>query len=413
MDEITPSDSTMRATRLVQAHLADLAERARRDRIAYLFSEHTLYEASTREPDAVWRAEPPCRPGAYDRVIARLHEPRFPQIQTMNDAKRASMTRFHDASFRGRRPMKFQGDNPDAIEGRFVHVFTGRGSLDAPAEDAVLHVYLNPRADYSADVVEMLVDGAETSEVPLNFTFVNLDGATNRRTLERNDRIVVRVSARQRRTVDQLVEQIARQYPDAFAGRSVPFYANELSAGIGRAHDPTRMQAERHGTPKPTSEQRPGSTRETSAGALRSKMLDEAIVGVVSNLVTSPALSSAVVAHKSVRDHFAEALGSMLNIRIPRSDPELTHLLTTGLTSAGMQQAGVGPETEHAVEDALRHIARRVLPNIQTDDLAVSLQLHLDALQSKYGVNSRNLGDNARLDVARIERAAGRDNASR
>jgi hypothetical protein len=370
----------------VQNYMRHLHDEALTDNADYIPSQQSLYDTLTEAPTGTSEVEPLAAEHSFDKPVSTLLAAwgerngvpgQAPQTLTETLDVFTKNPKFDEDS-----PIHFQG-GAEYVTGRFVHVATGR-AMGKHREQATRRYYLNPRADKMGHVVEQLTGAALQTETPLYFKFVNVaTGKPDKRTLGRNDRVVIYASDNQTALVEDVLSRMVTDDPEAFAGRKIAGFGEVLADGITRADEVTLEQNERF----------KGHSEGTSFNDLRSKLIFEATMSVTKDLVSFPEYGSVKVGGQTIRQKFASELSKAISKRqagtvIKEDDPLLQEAVQLGLEPERLQASGKFSEgAVRAIQDSVGRVARDVLPHIQPDSLLRGYEHHIKELAPKYGIN--------------------------
>lgn len=227
--------------------------------------------------------------------------------------------------------------------------------------------------------------------MPLYFKFVNIaTGSPNKRTLARNDRVVIYASEAQIDFVEGLLSSVVKESPEAFTGRQVAGFGEVLAGGITRADDVTKAQNEKF----------KGHTEGTSFNDLRNQLIYEVTMNVTKDLVVFPEYASTKVGGQTIRQKFTDELSKSISKRVvgtvvAEDDPLLLKVLACGLSTEQLRESGqFGESAIRSIQDALARTARDVLPYIQPGSLLRGYRHHIELLAPRYGIDPGNLAKN-------------------
>jgi len=380
----------------VQRYMKHLHDESVAENADFVPNQQSLYDTLTEAPTVATEREPQAEEHSFDKPVSALLiawgernglPGQAPQTLTETLDVFTKNPKLNEDS-----PIHFQG-GAEYVTGRFVHVITGR-AMGKRREQATRRYYLNPRADRMGQVVEQLTRAALQAETPLYFKFVNVaTGKPDKRTLGRNDRVVVYASDSQSPLVEDVLSRMVTDDPEAFAGRKVAGFGEVLADGITRADDVTTEQNERF----------KGHSEGTSFNDLRSKLIFEATTSVTKDLISFPEYGSVKIGGQTIRQKFAGELSKAISKKqvgtvIKEDDPLLQEDIQLGLDPEKLKDGGKFSDGAiRAIQDSVGKVARDVLPHIQPDSLLRGYQHHIKQLAPRYGINPDNLAENTAL----------------
>ena len=374
----------------VQQVMRGLNEGSDRRGVSGIFGESAFYRKFTEDSE-VNSLESKASKDSFDKSVSTLLALWGEQkkilgegLETLQEAKDMFTlnSRLNEYS-----PIHFQ-DGAEYASGRFVHILTGR-TMGKSRESATKRYYLNPAADKVGLVVDQLTGAALQASVPLYFKFVDVaTGMPDKRTMERTDRIDIYASDRQSEFVDSLISNIISLEPKAFAGRTVAGFGEILGEGVSRADEVTEEQNERF----------KGNSTGVSFNYLRCKLVHEATLSVVKDLISNSATSSILMGGKSIRQIFADSVSEGMtahDLRLSEDDPELNEEIKMGIPIDSSDEArGLGVDAREAVSDGVVRTARKILPHIDPESLMYGYDHYIHKIAPRYGIDPDNLAKN-------------------
>ncbi|HJM04407.1 MAG TPA: T3SS effector HopA1 family protein [Candidatus Saccharimonadaceae bacterium] len=386
--ESHPRTFTLEDVYNVQQYLADLKAESIKEGADFAPSSEGLYERLTERVDSGFEQEARAAEDSFDKSVHAL----FSEWATQKGIAESAPTSLLDIkklfvqypNLNEKSPIHFQGGAEFATS-RFVHVKTGR-AMGMAREETTTRYYLNPTADTMGRVVEQLTGAALEAKVPLYFKFVDVATENpDRRTLSRNDRVVIYASDAQREFVESTIQDIIRDVPDGLEGRTVAGFAEEIADGVARSSEVNESLNQQSGS------------RE-SFNSLRTKLIYEATIAVTRRVLSSEQNASIQVGSNTVRGTLAEAVSKELKKlnypEIKEDDPTLLQAVALGLEPDKLVSAGFSDKAANAVNKAVRTISKDILPAIPADILLKGYERQLDSLAPRYGINPHNLAEN-------------------
>ncbi len=376
----------------VQMYLQRLHDKSIANNADYMPSKDGLYDALTENPIRL-ESEQGADEYDFDKTVNVLLSA-WGELRGWKDGAPRSLVEAQDFFTKNPivndiSPIHFQG-GAEYASGRFVHVTTGR-AMNMHREPATRRYYLNPTAEKMGYVVEQLTAVALQSRIPLYFKFVNVaTGSPSRRTMERDDRVVIYASDAQVDFIESELSRIVTEIPEAFTGRSVSGFGEVLMDGIVRADDVTKEQNEKF----------KGYASGVSFNSLRSELVYKAMLDVTRDLIVFPEFASIKIDNQTIRQRFVRELSKAIgthgnNVAIGDTDPDLLCALNLGLSSEQLKQSGqFSDKAIRAIEDAVARTARDTLTSIRPDGLFMGFNRHIKRIAPKYGIDPDNLARN-------------------